>query len=392
MGTEMFQTGLEARISPPLTFTEERKVLIPSDQDKEYTVSLIVKAHNSIRTKGRWQAKRKFTFSSAIIDSFLKRSRGYTRLKEEGNPSERNPSQSSSSVQLSHKKWSDVQHGIDNEEQSLSSTDRLREGNTVKRNDNWRFFDRRKCKFKSGTFYTGWKITWRNLEKLIETKALLISPEATRINPQAYIKNNPGIYSFIWDNKLGPRLYFGKAQSKKKMTEFMPEDELSLLMMYGSSKRLPKSPDNINSNAPNIENSPGSPIRFDFGYEFIGLPKEICSTIKDEYLLQFFPLENGFYKSSVDTISAKYCGTDIALYLILNNEEALLIEPYRYIQIQGGSSYFPVEVSEGDTYVLGTTFLRKYSVNVDTREGKMRYQIDGVKKLAEIPQQERHSL
>lgn len=100
MGTEMFQTGLEARILPPLTFTEERKVLIPSDKDKEYTVSLIVKAHNSIRTKGRWQAKRKFTFSSAIIDSFLKRSRGYTRLKEEGNPSERNPSQSSSSVQL----------------------------------------------------------------------------------------------------------------------------------------------------------------------------------------------------------------------------------------------------------------------------------------------------
>ncbi|CCI10112.1 unnamed protein product [Albugo candida] len=358
---EKFQTGLNAAVYPPLEYSDDGRLIDqvdPVHPDMVYTVTLSVKD----KKQGIWDSERtKSTCSRPFFDTLTKRLKGRTISRERIPNSMQYSSESSSSAQRLHQNF---RCGVHNDEPHLSSTDRFRKNNKLEDNDNWKFSDRREHKFGSKTYNTGWDMKWRDLKKLIDMKTLLLLPKITVINPHAYIKNNPGIYSFTWDEET-PRLYFGTRNKKEKTAVFMPEDELSISLMYDPSDFW----HNSDFTAGRLDNTYCCQARFDFGYEFF----QLSAAFPSRYDSWPFLHTNEFFGRSER--NKERCGRPFILNLLMNNEPAFTIEPYQHIRDDDVISYLPIQKSERDTFGLGTTFLRKHPVIVDTRDGTMLHQI-----------------
>nr|CCA20124.1 AlNc14C86G5523 [Albugo laibachii Nc14] len=245
-----------------------------------------------------------------------------------------------------------------NDRQKPGSPNRLLNGDVSNSNNQWDVEKHYSHTFEGDTYYTGWKLNWDSLQMLIERKELHITPTESSIDPQVHITKSPGLYSFSWSTDHEFYLHFG--DDRGKQGDYAFREGHRKVELLG-------------------ENYFGD-LKFDPSEEATILPKEAYTGLKKAlHGIRFTPRIDGRYEGKCKSIDAlmkatKYEPLRHSLIIFLTEHYPLRIY-YSTFLLRNGDTCI-VDLIEGTkSFVLGCSFLKAYSVFVNTKGETRKFEL-----------------
>nr|CCA26024.1 AlNc14C340G10792 [Albugo laibachii Nc14] len=215
-------------------------------------------------------------------------------------------------------------------------------------------------------YITGWRLSGEDLTKWIQTNELHISG-TSKMNVNAYIERNRGDYTFTWTEEEGRRLYFGAIPhpDETESIGIVLKDNMEATVQLGAINfRMEK-------------------VRVDFSEEAIKVPRRYYRQIgkillHPKYLKKRIP-KHGRFKGLCKRIEklkkhSKGNFDRLTARMVFSNNVHFDLYPECYITRHGDFCTVLIEMSEDDTWILGSSFLRHYSVIIDTKGETIQYE------------------
>lgn len=213
--------------------------------------------------------------------------------------------------------------------------------------------------FAYGKYCTVWTISWKSLKKLVKSKKLYPFPK-TSLDPQVYIREHRGLYTFVGNHDDDPYLYFGK-----KNGELLPVNQWRSTPAF-VAQRVDITFLKEIRRAQNLQ--------FKFGNEATKVPPDVYKKIGETTGFELKLDNNGYYEVSCDPFFHSMLNRGSLDHLLdwsmrLDAEFSLSLSVSEsYVNGNDGSCTLLFEDSgKENEWVLGSSLLKAYTVTAETK-------------------------